>query len=103
MKKLLPLAVFLAFTGFCLEVIVREGYFGFVRVALRDGWGLAILLDLGICLCFVGAWMRRDARERGLSATPYLAVLPFLGSVGALAYLVRRAFSSPRPLDSDAE
>ena len=49
-----------------------------------------MLLDLAIAIFLFAGWMRRDARQRGISATPYLVALPFLGSIAALAYLVRR-------------
>ncbi len=90
MKKLVPLAVFAAFTAFSVVVIVQHGYFGFITLALEKRWALQMLLDLFIALWLVGGWLRRDARARGIAAWPYLALMPFVGSVAALAYLVHR-------------
>ena len=51
---------------------------------------MQLLLDLFISLFLVGGWIRRDARERGIFATPYLVALPFVGSIATLAYLIHR-------------
>ena len=95
MKKILPILVLLPFTVFSVEVILAKGYFGFLSVAAQEPWGMQMLLDLAIALFLVGAWIRNDARDRGLPSLPYLLLLPFLGSIGALAYLVHRAFAAP--------
>ncbi len=96
MKKLLPILVLLPFTVFSVEVILAKGYFGFLDMAMREPRGMQILIDLCISLFLVGGWIRRDARERGLPSLPYLVALPFLGSIGALGYLVHRAFAGER-------
>ena len=94
MKKWLPVLVLLPFTVFSLEVVMKEGPLGFLTLAGREPWGMQMLLDLFISIFLVGGWIRRDARERGLPALPYLALLPFVGSIGALAYLVHRGFAA---------
>lgn len=91
MKKIVPALVLLPFTAFSVEVIAQHGYFGFLTLSLREPWALQMLLDLTICLFLVAGWIRRDARARGIVAWPYLLALPFLGSIGALAYLVHRS------------
>ncbi len=100
MKKLLPILVLVPFTVFSLAVTFREGYFGFLTLAAREPWALQLLLDLVIAFFLIGTWIRKDARARGLPATPYLVAILFLGSIGALAYFVHRAFAEARrPLD----
>jgi hypothetical protein len=96
MKKLLPLLVLVPFTIFSLEVTYTHGYFGFLTLAGREPWALQMLLDLVIAFFLVGTWIRKDAKERGLPSTPYLVATLFLGSIGALAYLVHRAFAGSR-------
>jgi hypothetical protein len=85
------LLVLVPFTAYSLVVIARHGYFGFLTLAAREPWGMQLLLDLLIALFLVGGSIRRDARERGIPAAPYLVALPFLGSISALAYLVHRS------------
>lgn len=95
-RFVLALVAFLAFTGYSLEVTFTEGYFGFLEVPMLGGWATQITLDLGVAL-FVGSlWLVPDAKKHGLPAWPFLAALPFLGSVGMLAYLVAREWKALR-------
>lgn len=96
MKKLLPLVTLTAFTAYSVWVVAHHGYFGFVSLALREPWGMQMLLDLCISFFMISTWLRRDAREQGITAWPYLAGIVVLGSIGALAYLVRRGFAQKR-------
>jgi hypothetical protein len=95
-KKRLPtlVLVLLVFTVYSVYVVVTHGYFGFLTVAWREPWAMQMLLDLTIALTLFTRWMIPDARRRGISWWPYLAACVALGSIGALAYLVRRAFSA---------
>lgn len=86
--------VLVAFTAFSVLVIVEHGYLGFLTLSFREPWALQMLLDLSIALFLFGSWMRRDARNRGIPVTPYLLLLPFVGSIAALAYLVHRAIKN---------
>ncbi|WAS95861.1 hypothetical protein [Nannocystis punicea] len=89
MKKF-ALPILVVFTLFSAVVVVRHGYFGFIGLALREPWALQMLLDLVLALSLVAGWLRRDARNHGIEAWPYLVALPFLGSISPLAYLVHR-------------
>ena len=86
----LPLIVLVAFTAFSLWVTATEGYLGFLILARDEPWGLQVLLDVAIACVLYSTWMVRDARTRDLPVKPYLAAMLFLGSIGALAYLVHR-------------
>ena len=96
MKKLIPILALLSFSVFSVEVALKGGPLGFLTLAGREPWALQMLMDLGISMFLLGSWIRRDARERGVPWLPYLVALPFLGSIGALAYLVHRSLSANR-------
>lgn len=88
--------VFVGFTAYTLDVAHTHGLLGFLTLAGRERWGMQLLLDLMISLFFAGAWVRHDARKRGIDARPYLVAMALGGSVGTFAYLVRRSLA-PRP------
>ena len=90
MKKILPTIVLAPFALFCTVVIVEHGYLGFITLSLREPWALQMLIDLSITLFLFGGWMRRDARALGIPVLPYLLLLPLVGSISALGYLVHR-------------
>jgi hypothetical protein len=93
--------VLAAFTAFSLWCVYGHGYTGFLTLAGREPWALQMLLDLVIAVSFALGWLRADARRRGLAWWPYFAIALFLGSIGLLAYLVRRGLApapaTPRP------
>lgn len=85
-----------AFTAFTVWVLFRTGtYLGFVYLALREPWGAQVLLDLCIAAGVVLLWMLRDARRLGLVVWPYVLLVLTLGSIGILAYLIRRDAREP--------
>jgi len=75
-------------------VLYQYGYSGFVALATANLATIAILVDLTIALSLVVVWMWNDARDRGISPLPYLAVTMVLGSIGPLIYLIRTGASS---------
>ncbi len=88
----LALAVFGAFS---MWVVVTHGYFGFIELAGRAPWALQMLIDLVIALSFAIGWMIGDARKRRIATWPYVVATVVLGSIGILAYCVRRSFTPP--------
>ena len=88
------LVVLAAFGAYSVNVVANHGYFGFFAVAWREPWAMQMLLDLTIAVTLFTCWMIPDARRRGIAWWPYLAACVALGSIGALAYLVRRSLSS---------
>lgn len=91
MTKTIALIVALvAFTFPSTLLVIDTGYFGLVRLVAREPWALQMLVDLVIaCSVFTG-WMWKDAPTRGIARWPYLVTIATFGSVGALAYLIRR-------------
>jgi hypothetical protein len=92
--------VLAAFGAFSVWVVITQGYTGFLSLAGREPWGLQLLLDLSIALCFAVGWMHRDARKRGLAIWPYVIATVLLGSIGVLAYCVRRAAAPVRTTEA---
>jgi hypothetical protein len=88
--------VLAGFGAFSIWVVATQGYFGFLDVAGRERWGLQMLLDLVIALSVAIGWMRGDARQRGIAIWPYVIATVLLGSIGVLAYCVRRGAAVAR-------
>jgi hypothetical protein len=95
----LVLADFLALTGWAIH---HHGYVGLFEAAVATPAGIQVGIDLVIALSLFTVWMWRDARERGIAVFPFVVLTATLGSIGALAYLLRRELarevvSAPRP------
>ena len=95
-STVLAAIVLAGFGAFSIWVVATQGYFGFLGLAGREPWGLQMLLDLVIALSVAFGWMRSDARRRGISTWPFLIATIVLGSIGILAYCVRRAAAPAR-------
>ena len=67
------------------------GYIGFFRMVLANFAGVTAFVDLLIALVLIIVWMGDDARQRNVSAIPYLVLTIALGSIGPLLYLIRRS------------
>ncbi len=88
-------AILLAgFGAFSIWVVATRGYTGFLELAGRERWALQMLLDLVIGLSFAFGWVVRDARKRGVAVWPYAIATVLLGSIGILAYCVRRSIGA---------
>lgn len=96
--KQIGLGIVLAdFAALNAYVVYQYGYVGFWELATANAATVAVLVDLVIALGLVTAWLWQDARDRGVSPLPYVAVTALLGSVGPLLYLVRRAGAERAP------
>ena len=94
-KALVAAAVLAAFGAYSIWVVLGHGYLGFIEVARDHDWGMQMLLDLVIACSFGIGWMTADARKRGIATAPFVGMTIFLGSIGLLAYVVRRGFATP--------
>lgn len=83
------LAAFLALHAYAFY---RDGLLGGILAVFENinGWGMVFLADLVICLGLTCAWIIRDAKQRGVSALPYVALTATTGSIGTLLYLLRK-------------
>ena len=82
------LADLLAVTAWAVS---REGVAAFYQFPWLSPVALQVSADLVIALGLVVVWMWRDARARGVSPLPYVAVTLVAGSFGPLLYLFTRA------------
>lgn len=82
----LVLLAFGAQTGF---VLYQQG-FSWIPELFATPLSTTIFADLAIALSLICIWMVVDARQRGTTAWGYLALTLLAGSVGPLAYLIRR-------------
>lgn len=89
---------FVALTAYA---VYHHGFLAFFDLHAASAIQVQIFIDLVIALSFVIAWMWRDARARGLSPLPYIALTLVLGSIGPLIYAIRReAAPLPAPAPS---
>jgi hypothetical protein len=86
--------VLAAFGLYSIWVVLGHGYLGFLEVARDHDWGMQMLLDLVIACSFGIGWMAQDARKRNIAIAPFVVVTVFLGSIGLLAYAVRRGLAT---------
>jgi hypothetical protein len=94
-QKAVAAAVVLAVFGiYSVWVVLGHGYLGFLEVARDHDWGMQMLLDLVIACSFGIGWMIHDARKRDIATAPFVVMTVFLGSIGLLAYVVRRGFAT---------
>jgi len=84
---------FLGLTGWALY---HHGYVGLFEAAVASPAGIQVFFDLVIALSLFTIWMWRDARERGITVFPFMVLVGTLGSIGALAYLLRRELGRER-------
>jgi hypothetical protein len=89
-KQLGTEAVLIGFSAFSGYAVYQYGYIGLFEQGLANAATIQVFLDLTIALSLVMLWMWEDARKRGISPLPYVALTLTLGSVGPLLYLVRR-------------
>jgi hypothetical protein len=72
------------------------GFVGFFRVVLANFGGVTAFVDLLIALILIIVWMSDDARQRNVSALPFVFLTIALGSIGPLLYLIRRGAPTER-------
>jgi hypothetical protein len=80
--------VLLAFVDLNAYVVWKYGYMGFLELVTANLATIAAVVDLGIALTLVTVWLWKDAKARGVSPFPYVALTATLGSVGPLLYLL---------------
>jgi hypothetical protein len=95
--KRLGIGLLLAdFSAFTAWVIWQHGYVSFLQLPLQSPVALQVAIDLVIALGITSAFVWRDARARGVSPLPFLAITAVLGSIGPLLYFVLRPEAEAR-------
>jgi hypothetical protein len=89
-KQVALTAALIALLASDAYAVYLYGYVGFFQMVLANFAGFTAFLDLAIALLLILIWMGVDARERKVSAIPYIVITLALGSVGPLLYLIRR-------------
>jgi hypothetical protein len=96
MRLVLASVGLVTFSVFTTIVVARHGYTGFILLALREPWGLQMLVDLTLALVLFTGWMLADARKHAIASWPYVVATLALGSIGALSYIVHRELARRR-------
>jgi hypothetical protein len=78
------------FTALTAYAVHQHGVVGLFEALTANLATTTAFVDLVIALSLVMVWMWRDARDRGVSALPYVVLTLVAGSVGPLVYLIRR-------------
>src|SRR5262245_38752920 len=90
-RKQIALAVVLFdFSALTAYAVIQYGVLGVYELVLANAVTVMLLTDLTIALSMVLVWLWQDARQRGISPLPYVALTLAFGSVGPLLYLIRR-------------
>ncbi len=70
-------------------IIEHGGFFTAMNDLVSTRLGQLAAFDILISLSLATVWMVRDARRRGVSVLPYLALTLTTGSAGPLLYVIR--------------
>ncbi len=90
-RKQVVLAIVLVdFAALTAYAVYHYGYLGFFAELLANAVTVTAAVDLVIALVLVMIWMVRDAARRGIAVAPYVVITLLTGSIGPLAYLIRR-------------
>lgn len=101
LKRIVPAVLLVGFSALTAEVVIRDGYTEWLRIAFENRSAGLLLVDLTIACSLAIGWMVRDARARKTTVWPFVVLTVLLGSVGPLAYLVVRSASDRRAHDAE--
>jgi hypothetical protein len=95
-RVMIPLLAGLAFTLYSLTVVATQGLSALIPSHLSYGgfgWPMQVFTDLVLMAAGFLVVAAPDARRRGITFWPYVIATLLLGSIGMLAYYVRRGLS----------
>lgn len=90
-KRLGLVVILVDFVALTAYAVYYHGYLAFFDLYAMNAIQVQIFIDLVIALSLFLTWMVPDARARDISPIPYVVLTLTLGSIGALAYLIRRS------------
>ena len=86
----LSLVLLATFGSYSVMVLTQHGFSGILQVVSKEPWALQMLLDLGVSMGLISLWLVPDAKQRGISPWPWVAISLVFGSISPLCYLVYR-------------
>lgn len=89
-RLIVLLLVTAAFGVLTALALLDVGYLGILEPHFRSWGGAQVFFDLVIVAALACLWMIDDARDRGVSAWPFVLITLVAGSFGPLLYLVVR-------------
>lgn len=92
-RQIVLTLVALDFLAMTVYVVANHGYVGMFADLLSTWPGILTAFDLTIALFMIMGWMLVDARKHGLKVVPYMVATLAFGSLGPLAYLIRREWA----------
>ncbi len=87
-RRIIGLVLLIPFSALSLYALATHGYIGLFEYQLQTPAGWQVLADLVIALILVMGWIIKDAKERGMTAWPWIIGTFALGSVTPLLYLI---------------
>ena len=86
--RTLAILILIPFTLLTGYAVMQVGYIGIFDYHRHSPAGWQVITDLVIALLLVLLWLIPDARRRGRSPWPWVALTLAAGSFGPLLYLV---------------
>lgn len=93
-RSITLVVVIVGFSVLTALALMDVGYFGILQPHFRSWGGAQVFADLVILAVLSCVWMIDDARERDLTAWPFIAITVVAGSFGPLLYLLMRELRS---------
>lgn len=90
MQRIILWMVLIVFGVLTVAAVTHYSAIGILQHQLANFAGMQVLADLAIALAFFLVWMWQDAKKRGVSPWPWIAITLVAGSFGPLLYLIVR-------------
>ncbi len=95
-RKTLAIMLLIPFSLLTVYAVWKVGYVGIFDYHRHSPAGWQVFADLVVALVIILSWLVPDARARGRSPWPWVAVTLVLGSIGPLLYLIFGRTAAPK-------